>query len=199
MNYLAHIFLAGPQQEAQLGAILGDFIKGSPEARFSTVIAAEIAMHRAIDVYTDSHEVVRGAKLAFAVERGRYAGILLDVFYDHLLSVRWPVYSALPRDQFIRDFYDGLTAQRHLCPPNFQYIADRMIAQDWLGGYRQFAGVKHAVDRISVRLTNNGDRLRECWTDLERNYDVLAASFDRFFPQLLAFVENQRATSRART
>lgn len=192
MNYLAHIFLAGPQQEAQLGAILGDFVKGSPHAAFGPVVAAEIAMHRAIDVFTDTHEVVRAAKLAFAPERRRYAGILLDVFYDHLLSVRWPAYCALPLDQFIRDFYDGLIAQRHLCPPNFLDIADRMMAQDWLGGYQQFVGVKHAVDRISLRLKHNGERLRECWADLEQNTDLLAAGFDQFFPQLVAFVEHQR-------
>lgn len=192
MNYLAHIFLAGPQQEAKLGAILGDFVKGPPGACFGPVVAAEIAMHRAIDVYTDAHAVVRDAKLAFAPERRRYAGILLDVFYDHLLSVRWPTYCALPLGQFIRDFYDGLAAQRHLCPTNFQDIADRMMAQDWLGGYRQLAGVQHAIDRISLRLKSNGDRLRECWTDLEQNYDILATGFDQFFPQLVAFVEHQR-------
>ncbi len=192
MNYLAHILLAGPQQEAKLGAILGDFVKGPLDACASPVVATEIAMHRSIDVYTDAHEVVREAKLAFAPGRRRYAGILLDVFYDHVLSVRWPAYCALPIDQFIRDFYDGLVAQRHLCPPAFQDIADKMIAQDWLGSYTQLAGVKSAVDRISLRLKSNGERLRDCWTDLERNHDLLVAGFDAFFPQLVAFVERQR-------
>ena len=40
MNYLAHVLLAGPQPEARLGAMLGDFWRGAPDAEWSPAVQA---------------------------------------------------------------------------------------------------------------------------------------------------------------
>ncbi len=194
MNYLAHVFLARHSREAMLGAILGDFVKAPPPGTYGEEIGTEIAMHRMIDTYTDSHAMVRDSKAAFSAQSRRYSGILLDVFYDHLLSQRWSTYSSVPLDEFIRRFYEGLTAQHSILPPNFQVTARRMVTEDWLGAYRDFSGVEQAVDRIALRLLKNGHRLRDGLLDLQKHHDRLAACFDVFFPQLMAFVEHQRAS-----
>ena len=49
MNFLAHLRLAGSRDEALLGGMLGDFVKGSPEGRFSAGVA-EIRSNEAIQV-----------------------------------------------------------------------------------------------------------------------------------------------------
>lgn len=193
MNYLAHIFLAAPREQAMLGALLGDFVKPSASARYSDEIEAEILMHRRIDAYTDSHAAVREAKDRFRPETRRYAGILLDVFYDHLLIKDWNRYSVTPIDEFIARFYATLQSHRSLLPPKLAGMAPAMIAQDWLGSYKDFAGVEHAACRISGRLSKNGQHLREGLQDLRDNRAFFAEGFRAFFSQLIAFVEEKRS------
>ncbi len=187
MNYLAHIYLARHSDAAMVGALLGDFAKADVSGRFPLAIEREIILHRHIDTFTDNHPVVRAALLTFDGSRRRYAGILLDVFYDHLLSQRWLAYSATPREQFIAHFYQTLTDHAPILPERLRAITPMMIAQDWLGTYSDMDGVDWAITRISQRLSKNGDLLRAGLVDLRDNYAALAEGFDAFFPELIEF------------
>ncbi|MES2299020.1 MAG: ACP phosphodiesterase [Pseudomonadota bacterium] len=193
MNYLAHIYLARHSEEAMVGALLGDFVKPSADGQFSAAIAAEIMRHRRIDSFTDSHRHVLAAKQLFVGPSRRYAGILLDVFYDHLLARAWLSYCDEPLDAFVARFYDALRRHAAILPPQLAGAMERMIEQDWLGSYRQYEGVEVAIRRTSQRLSKNGDLLRAGLVDLKANYDALGAGFDLFFPELIDFVAAQRA------
>ncbi len=57
MNYLAHLFLAEENDDAKLGALLGDFVKGTIIDRYSEKTEREIQIHRKIDFYTDNHAI----------------------------------------------------------------------------------------------------------------------------------------------
>ncbi len=166
MNYLAHIFLAGHSEEAMLGALLGDFVKPGACGGYSGEIEQEIVMHRKVDAYTDSHRVVLAAKRCFPESRRRYAGILLDVFYDHLLAAHWASYSSEPLHEFTRRFYSALIRHEHLLPANLAAIAPR--------------------------LSRNGDLLRDGLRDLGANYSLLSEGFAVFFPELMQFVAETR-------
>jgi acyl carrier protein phosphodiesterase len=192
MNYLAHIYLARHSDEAMLGALLGDFVKPHSGSRFSLEMEAEIVTHRKIDSFTDSHPLVLHGKQLFAGPSRRYAGILLDVFYDHLLARDWARYCSEPLDDFIQRFYCALKRHASVLPENLAKAAPRMIEQDWLGSYVDYAGVEIAIRRISTRLSKNGDLLRDGLADLKANDAQLAAGFHDFFPQLIEFVETRR-------
>ncbi|RSZ60756.1 DUF479 domain-containing protein [Massilia atriviolacea] len=192
MNYLAHIYLARHSEEAMLGALLGDFVKPSADGQFSAAMQAEILMHRKVDTFTDSHPVVLTAKSLFDGPGRRYSGILLDVFYDHVLALRWARYSEVPLAAFIAAFYGTLTRHAAVLPSRLAEMAPYMIEQDWLGSYRSYAGVDLAVRRISTRLSRNGEVMREALGDLERHAATIADGFDVFFPELITFVESQR-------
>lgn len=193
MNYLAHIYLARHSDDAMLGALLGDFVKPHTGGRFSDEIEAEILTHRKVDSFTDSHPVVLKAKQLFAGPSRRYAGILLDVYYDHLLAVSWERYAELPLEALIARFYRALARRADMLPPNLAQAAPRMIEQDWLGSYADYAGVEIAVRRISTRLSRNGHLMRDGLADLARHHEELAAGFHVFFPELIAFVATRRA------
>ena len=197
MNYLAHIYLARHSDDAMLGALLGDFVKPQLDALYTPEIAAEIMTHRKIDSFTDSHPVVLEAKALFPGPSRRYAGILLDVFYDHLLARNWAQYATPPHDTaldpFIARFYRVLAANAALLPERLAQAAPYMIAQDWLGSYRDYAGVEVAIARMSTRLSRNGEVMRAGLADLAANYGQLQAGFDLFFPELIAFVAQRRA------
>ena len=195
MNYLAHILLADNSPEARLGALLGDFVRAGGETHLGPVIQAEILMHRRIDSYTDSHTQVRQAKALFAPERRRFAGIVLDIYYDHLLVQNWSRYCTVAVDEFIASFYRGLEQQRHLFPPRFAAIAPYMVEEDWLGSYASEAGVEWAIRRVSGRLSRNGHLLRAGLLDLATHQAAIAAGFDEFFPQLVDYVRARRTSN----
>ncbi len=196
MNYLAHIYLASHSDDAMLGALLGDFVKPHSGDQFSAEMEAEILTHRKVDSFTDSHPIVLNAKALFEGPRRRYAGILLDVFYDHLLATSWARYSDVPLDGFIQRFYAALARRADILPANLARAAPYMIEQDWLGSYLRYEGVEIAIRRISTRLSKNGDLLRDGLADLKANYAQLEAGFHAFFPELIAFVDERRRPGR---
>lgn len=194
MNYLAHIYLAQHHPDAQFGALLGDFVKMDFASQFNAQTSLEIQLHRKVDMFTDSHPIVQYARSLFQLQHRRYAGILLDVFYDHLLARNWQRYSDQVLEIFIADFYRELLARQDLFTERLSYAAPMMVAQNWLGSYIDFEGVKMAINRISTRLSRNGELLREGVDDLEANYGAFSAGFLEFFPELVTFSQTQRVT-----
>ena len=195
MNYLAHLYLAGPEPEARLGALLGDFVFGQAAlADWGALERREIVIHRRVDRYTDEHPQVVAARRLFAHGRQRYAGIALDVYYDHCLARDWARYCDTPLDAFTASFYRYLLSRQDELPERLRRIAPLMASGDWLGSYRQRDSVDLAVTRIATRLSRNGDRLVACLEDLRRHETEIAAGFDLFFPQLAAYASSLRGS-----
>jgi acyl carrier protein phosphodiesterase len=86
MNYLAHLYLAGDSPESILGNLIGDFLKGTTVDSYSESIRKGIQLHKQVDRYTDLHDIVRKSKQLISPVNKRYAGIIVDVFYDHFLA-----------------------------------------------------------------------------------------------------------------
>lgn len=197
MNYLAHLYLARPDPEAMLGALLGDFVFGRAALEdYSPVERREILVHRQVDRYTDEHPLVVASRRLFGEGRQRYAGIVLDVYYDHCLARDWTRYAGEPLDAFTAPFYRYLLARVDDLPGRLHTIAPRMAAHDWLGSYRERDNVDLAVTRIATRLSRNGERLVDCLDDLRRHEARIGAGFDAFFPQLVAHVQALRREPR---
>ncbi len=192
MNYLAHIYLARHSDAAMVGAMLGDFVKAGDVDRYPPDIAREIMLHRHVDTYTDGHPIVVSARELFGAGRRRYAGIVLDVFYDHVLSQDWARYCAVPREELIARFYRALRAHEAVLPAQLRDMLPYLIGQDWLGGYREFDAVVQTVARVSRRLSRNGELLREGVQDLVAHQGAITQGFDQFFPQLIAFAAARR-------
>ncbi len=192
MNYLAHVYLARHSGDAMFGALLGDFVKMDGASRYDPSIAREIVLHRQVDSYTDQHPIIQDARRLFSDQRRRYAGIALDIFYDHILIKHWTRYSELEVSQFIQEFYQAVIERSALFPPPLVFAAPRMLEQDWLGSYAEFSGVELALRRVSSRLSRNGILLQQTSIDLRENYDRLEQGFVDFFPELIDYVTRQR-------
>lgn len=88
MNYLAHLYLAGYEDDWIAGALLGDFAKGRLEnLPFVPGVVEGIRLHRAIDSFTDQHPVVRRSRSRLRSRR-LVSGIIVDLAYDHFLALR---------------------------------------------------------------------------------------------------------------
>src|SRR5262245_27221828 len=100
MNFLAHVYLAGGSDELLIGSVLGDCVKGSDLTKFSEAVGAGIRLHRRIDAFSDTHPVVGASKRRIGEANRRYAGPLVDLFYDHFLAASWHRYADGSLEEF---------------------------------------------------------------------------------------------------
>ena len=194
MNYLAHAWLARHSDDAILGALLGDFVFGQSTLQdWPPAIRAEIVRHRRIDQYTDAHQAVVAARALFdAAGLRRYAGIVLDVYFDHCLARGWARWNDAPLGDFTARVYRVLHEHRNGLPARLQTIAPRMAAHDWLGSYANRASVDRAVSGIATRLSRNGDKLVACLEVLRNHETSVGATFEVFFPDLIESAARMR-------
>lgn len=192
MNYLAHVFLQRSAPELLIGGILGDFVKGAVDARFSPGVQAGILLHRAIDRYTDAHATVRASAALISPARRRFAGILVDVFYDHFLARHWARYSEHTLHEFTHATYATLASQATDYPERLQRILPFMIKQDWLSSYIHIESVDAALHGIARRFQRypRAAVLADGVQELIQNHDALEQQFLEFFPEVVEFVES---------
>jgi len=193
MNYLAHLHLGGQRPGQLLGSLYGDFVKGRLQGQFPAEIEDAITLHRQIDVFTDRHGLVDVALSRFSLTRRRYAGIVLDVFFDHCLARDWALYADSSLPAFTADVYRVLAAEPQL-PGRLAQIAPYMAADDWLGSYREFAVLDQVLRGISRRLSRP-EELAAAMQELERLYEPLSEDFRVFYPELQRFAAQHLRTA----
>lgn len=191
MNYLAHLYLSDQTSDGLAGSLLGDFVSGNIAGKFNERVEHEILLHRRIDLFTDTNEIVKRSKARISANLKRFAGVLIDVFYDHFLAVDFERYSAVPLKVFTEKAYRALEEHGALFPDAFRQRIPAIIETDLLGSYRSLDGIHVALQRISSRIKRENS-LPEGIFDLENSYRELNADFDEYFPQLIAFVQTAR-------
>ncbi|RZK34408.1 MAG: DUF479 domain-containing protein [Hymenobacter sp.] len=193
MNFLAHLYLAGPDATAPAyaGHLLGQFIADSVPGRhlggYLPEVQAGIRMHRAIDTFTDQHPVVRRttARLREAGS-GKYAGVVADVFYDHFLACNFREFSSETLPDFTRRVYGVLASRAAEFPAPVQRFFPYLVQQNWLLGYAKIDGIARALQGLS-RRASPGSGMETAAEELRRNYAAYEADFRAFFPELRAF------------
>jgi acyl carrier protein phosphodiesterase len=188
MNYLAHLYLASDNPDAMLGSLMGDFVKGAVDSALPPLMRASIIQHRRIDSFTDSHPIVMRSKQRLESKYRRYAGILIDMFYDHFLAREWCYYATLPLDEFTRRVYAVVAERQDEMPLNMQRTAHYLVASDLLSSYQAVAGIDRALKGVATRLSRPSP-LPEASAELERLYNNLQEDFRAFLPELLAYVD----------
>jgi acyl carrier protein phosphodiesterase len=188
VNYLAHLLLSEKANQSLLGGLLGDFVKNADIPQFSWDIQQGIRLHKQIDMYTDAHPKVLASKRLVELDRRRFSGILVDVFYDHFLAQHWQVYSDTSLKDFTAQVYQILLENQTILPEAIHQSIHTIIKNDILSSYREVDGIRIALVRISKRLTRQNN-LAEGIQDLERNYEQFEQDFLNFFPDLIHFSE----------
>ena len=188
MNHLAHVLLAGADPERRLGGVLGDFVRGTPDPSLPSGVREGIALHRAIDGYTDRHPDVLAARALFEPPYRRYAGIALDMWFDHCLARDFARWSRQPLEAFSVDLRELLRRHDALLPAAAQRFARYMQANDLPAGYADPAVLDRALAGIGQRLRRDNplDRMLPVLQALDA---PLQERFEAFFPQLQDFAD----------
>jgi acyl carrier protein phosphodiesterase len=189
MNYLAHLFLAEPTPEAMIGNLLGDFRTGVPLDYYPHAIRCGIERHLQIDAYTDSHPIVRRSKTYFSPQQRRFAGIVLDVLYDHYLAKHWKDYATIPLTDFANEVYQILQTHRELLPLKLQRALPDMIGNNWLCSYQELAILRCTIERIAQRF-KRPTPIAASYGEIMANYDALKQDFQAFFPELIEYARS---------
>jgi acyl carrier protein phosphodiesterase len=187
MNYLAHIYLSDNNDESMLGNFLGDFVNKSLENDFEDSIRKGIFMHRKLDSFTDSNPVFLKSKKRISSINRRFAGVLVDMFYDHFLAKNWSEYSSISLEEYSDNFYSLLKSYSYCLPDKLTRRMPYMIEENWLVSYKEINGIKNSLDRISWRFSKSKHPLSNPVEELIRNYESFEADFRSFFPCAIGY------------
>src|SRR5262245_57502558 len=187
MNYLVHFLLAGDDDELRLGNLLGDYVKGRVE-RFEHPGATDrlrtgIQMHRTIDAFSDRHPAVRRSKSILSAEYGRLSGVIVDVFYDHVLARRWTENHPRPLTDYTQEIYRTLTGNLHRLPAAVHPLVTSMSRGDWLRGYASQRGIERALQGMAQRRPV-AVKIATAGRVLSDHFDRFSDDFDEFLPEL---------------
>jgi acyl carrier protein phosphodiesterase len=188
MNLLAHALLSPDDPAFLVGNLTADWVKGRARRQLPARMQAGMALHQAIDIFTDSHCRVEDCIQHFNPRWGRYSPILVDILFDYELSAAWERYATVPRADFISTCYDAVREhQRHL-PARALMACHHLIADDWLTCYASLDGIALSFSRLSARLRMTGHEveLAPAVADYVTVREPFSRAFHEFFPQLRA-------------
>jgi acyl carrier protein phosphodiesterase len=186
MNYLAHFLCSPVSPDFLLGSAIADLVKGWVDGKFPAGVVEGIRHHRRIDSFTDRHESFLASRRLISAQRRRYAGVIVDVVFDHFLALDWDRYAAVGLDEFVERVYEQLGRHEAPLPEEARMVIGKMIREDWLRSYRTVEGLDRTFRRMSARLWWENP-LGAAVEELEANAAALRRHFHDFFPELLAY------------
>lgn len=183
MNFLAHLYLSRSSIELMVGNFIADSVKGKKFEAYPPIIAKGIKMHRAIDSFTDSHEVVLESKKRLRPAYGKYSAVLIDIFFDHILAKNWHDYHKERLPSYSQQVYLSLKEYHSLFPEKSQRFYHYMVSYDILSNYATIDGIQQALNGMSrrARFDSNMEKATKELQLFEKEFED---EFRAFFPDL---------------
>ncbi|MFQ3297012.1 MAG: acyl carrier protein phosphodiesterase [Patiriisocius sp.] len=184
MNFLAHLYLSKNDTNIMIGNFIADHIRGNNYEAFSKEIQQGIFLHRAIDTYTDTHEVVRKSKRRLHARYRHYDGVIIDIFYDYFLAKNWASYSETPLDVYtssVNKLFDEIKLD---LPLKSQQFIKYMIEYNILFNYKNKDGIEKVLNGMNQR-TKGKSQMNLAIEDLHQLEQELEQDFAVFFKDLI--------------
>ncbi len=184
MNFLAHLHLSGKDPNIMVGNFIGDFVKGKKVENYEPAIAKGILLHRAIDYFTDTHQIVAKSKDRLRDKYRHYSGVIVDIFYDHILASNWRQYHSKSLEKFAEEAYNLVLSYKEILPKKVLYMLPYMMKNNWLVSYASIDGISSVLYGMS-RRTKYRSRMEEATKELKEDYDLYKREFEEFYPELV--------------
>ena len=189
MNFLAHIYLSGEDEDLQFGNFIADTIRGKHYQHFSSGIQKGIVLHRAIDSFTDQHLIFRQHCKLFFPDHGHYARVIMDVLYDHFLAAHWELYHPDPLEDFVAAFYKKTAERSADIPLKMLPLFKSMQQQNWLVQYASIDGLENILKHMSKR-TSFPAQFDSAIPLIKKGKEQMLPQFNAFFKELCVFSKN---------
>ena len=188
MNFLAHIYLSGDDDDIKIGNFLGDFVKGRlnklSNAQYAEGVIKGMVLHREIDFFTDNHPMVRQSIDRLQPKYHKFSGIVVDMFYDHILARNFHQYSEISLEKYAQNFYNLLQERKAEIPEPMERMVKSMVSRNWFVGYKSSEGIEWALTGISKRLSFESG-IEHATQELKDDYELYQSEFQVFFPDLI--------------
>lgn len=190
MNFLAHAYLSGNSTKLLVGNFIGDFVKGKQYRNLEEEVAQGVLLHRAIDDFTDQHPVVGQSKAKLREKYRHYAGVIVDMAYDHFLASNWSRYHSQGLLEYTKKVYAIIEDHNPILPGRMETMLHYMKQDNWLYQYATLEGIDKALTGMS-RRTKFDSKMDEAVIDIENHYQDLKAEFETFLPDAVKFAKEQ--------
>lgn len=160
MNFVGHIYLSGDNEKLAVGNFIGDYVKGSRYERYQEDIRKGILLHRDIDATADAHPAFIATRELFKPCYGRYAGVVVDMAFDHVLTKGWSQWHDVPLRKFTRSFYGVLLKNFRVLPLEVKEFLPFMIRSNRLYSYSTLAGIERALSIMSSYTSLPNEHVR---------------------------------------
>ena len=193
MNLLAHLHLSTGQPVAMAaGNLLADFMRRFHATDLDPEFATGVRLHRAIDVFTDSHPLIRAARRLIAPPRNRLAGVIIDIALDHHLSLHWTAHAELPLTTFVHTRLAEIQTYLAAHDTPLNSVIQRAIQDNWLLSYTTLDGLELTFERVASRAPVAA-ALRGATADIATHDAHFQQLFHDFYPALRAHAAQTHA------
>ncbi|MEO8069218.1 MAG: ACP phosphodiesterase [Flavobacteriales bacterium] len=187
MNFLAHLHLSGDEPLVMVGNFMADAVKGRDLSAHHPLVQKGIRRHRRIDSFTDQHPITAVGRERVRAHCGKYAGVALDLFYDHLLASEWERHREEPLSAFAQRCYVLLQREQGRLPERTRDMLPYLVKGDWLASYATITGIGKALHGLSKRAYH-AEALNGAESVLHEHIDVYRGEFRTFLAELVEHI-----------
>jgi acyl carrier protein phosphodiesterase len=195
MNFLAHLYLSGNDEQLMIGNFIADSVKGSKFKAYPEGIAKGIKLHRAIDFYSDNHPVFLKSIERLRPNYHKYAGVIVDIFYDHFLAKNWKDYSEKPLEQYVDEVHALMLENILHMPARALMFLKYAIKTNRLVTYGTLEGIDDVLCGMSRRMKFKSN-MEFAVKDLKEHYPLFENEFREFFDHAKKYVAEWLDASR---
>jgi len=180
MNYLAHALLSGNNEHLLVGNFIADHLRGNKFDGLSAQIIEGIKLHRRIDEFTDQHPLFKKSKRYFYQNFEKHSGILVDIYFDHLLAKEFMSFSNTDLPSFSAKVYAVYENHRSVLPTGSNRFLNYVISNNIYQAYGETKGIETVLFHLSHRISH-GVKLEDSLVDFLKHEDELRQDFSIFF------------------
>ncbi|MBK6363129.1 MAG: DUF479 domain-containing protein [Saprospiraceae bacterium] len=183
MNYLAHVFLSCQDEHLLVGNILGDILKNRELKSLDVIYHKGVVLHRKIDSFTDNHPVhLQNLKHLYPTQ-GKYAPVVMDIFYDYFLGKNWENFSKDNQRTYTDNIYSILLKHLPGVPEKAKITFQRMVDDDFLYSCQTYERLERTFQRVLRRVTFPSN-MHNAVVDLLQLENKIEPYFHTFFSEL---------------
>ena len=191
MNHLAHLYLSSDKEEEMVGQFIADAVKGNDFNLYSPDIRQGILLHRWVDSFTDTHDLVKELRAEYRPKLGLYSGVLIDLVFDYFLAKDFQIHSGIELEEFQQFTFSVLNKHEDHFPEKMKKYFFYMKDKEFMMKYAHTVEMANIVRQMGNRIPR-GESLLAAGDFFEDYVEMASAYFPTFFEELKREFELKR-------
>ena len=183
MNHLAHLYLSSDNDEEMVGQFIADAVKGNDFNLYSPDIRNGILLHRWVDSFTDTHDLVKELRAEYRPKLGLYSGVLIDLVFDYFLAKDFQAHAGRELEEFQQFTFSVLNKHEDIFPEKMKRYFFHMKDREFMMKYAHPVGMAVIVRQMGMRIPR-GEALVEAGDFFQGHVEVASNYFPDFFVEL---------------